>query len=807
MNGKAICLNLLNAESERAVQEIIDSVEEMKEPNNWTAIDNRESNFNIVTNQASTGGKAATELMTNMVDAILTKCAIQKGIDPKNRDQAPENMYEAVDRLVINLRGGKLVNADKIWLKDYSLKNLIIGISGSQDSTRISEDWPCYTFVDNGEGQHPNDFQNTFLSLSARNKSDIPFVQGKYNMGSSGVLAYCGTKWFKLIVSRRFDSTGSWGWTIIRRRPEKGVPIAEYFHINGIIPSFQTDSLYPLCKNDGDQYDGVMLKTGTVVKLYDFRVGRKFKSFRGAREAFNENLIETILPFRLMDFRWAPSSKRGGDRAHGIDARPFYGMEYILRRSADDGDENASIADKIQVGTIDNPELGQIDITAITFPLRQDNKDPLPGWLKPNRSNFRVFHTVNGQVQYKQTRGFLSSCGYSGIKDRIVVLVDASRLNEETQFNLWKGDRENIIQNATGERYLALINEAIKSSPSLDDWKQQVAREDFKRISTKDTNDLFQKLVESDSDLIDLLDHRDPTIKLPNTKVDEKQFEGKFDPTFLEFSRNYNIDPLEIPLNKPRAFKAATDAVNEFFTRPDNKGRLFISNSLVRERFAVRHILYNGRLTVFLELVGNGSMAGEIYNFDLGLHSDSMPIPVTRPVSVKILSAEDGKIKPPKPTPRPRPLPNVNEDLKRALPKYVLLTKDGREVLGQTTAIWPEGFTELDGGRITGEDENPIYEINVDNVYHLKYRLRARSETAKDLLSQKYVTGMRLFLLGFENSRINVLKALKEGENVEVFNDMVDEFRGIAARAAASVVLWLTDQLPKIIDLPEETVE
>ena len=159
MNDKVVCLNLLNAESERAVQEIIDSVEEMKEPNNWTAIDNRESNFNVVTNQASTGGKAATELMTNMVDAILTKSAIQKGIDPKNRDQAPENMYEAVDRLVINLRGGKLVNADKIWLKDYSLKNLIIGISGSQDSRRISADWPCYTFVDNGEGQHPNDFQ------------------------------------------------------------------------------------------------------------------------------------------------------------------------------------------------------------------------------------------------------------------------------------------------------------------------------------------------------------------------------------------------------------------------------------------------------------------------------------------------------------------------------------------------------------------------------------------------------------------------------------------------------------------------
>jgi hypothetical protein len=42
------------------------------------------------------------------------------------------------------------------------------------------------------EGQHPEDFKSTFLSLSEGNKRSTTFVQGKRNMDSSGVLGYCG---------------------------------------------------------------------------------------------------------------------------------------------------------------------------------------------------------------------------------------------------------------------------------------------------------------------------------------------------------------------------------------------------------------------------------------------------------------------------------------------------------------------------------------------------------------------------------------------------------------------------------------
>ena len=65
-------------------------------------------------------------------------------------------------------------------------------------------------------------------------------------MGSSGVLGYCGLKWFKLIVSRRYDASGPWGFTLMRKRPGGGMPIAEYFVLPGNkIPSFKEDSLFP----------------------------------------------------------------------------------------------------------------------------------------------------------------------------------------------------------------------------------------------------------------------------------------------------------------------------------------------------------------------------------------------------------------------------------------------------------------------------------------------------------------------------------------------------------------------------------
>ena len=123
------------------------------------------------------------------------------------------------------------------------------------------------------------------------------------------------------------------------------------------------------------------------------------------------------------------AQKRGGDRAEGVDPRPFYGMEFLLLRShkeqglEDEEEEDAAGEDKIFVGNIRHPDIGEVSVSAILL------KRKIPGWLKAPQNINRVFHTVNGQVQYKQSRGYLSQqCGFPALKDRVVIVVDASNL-------------------------------------------------------------------------------------------------------------------------------------------------------------------------------------------------------------------------------------------------------------------------------------------------------------------------------------------------------------------------------------------
>ena len=110
---------------------------------------------------------------------------------------------------------------------------------------------------------------------------------------------------------------------------------------------------------------------------------------------------------------------------------------------------------------------------------------------------------------------------------------------------------------------------------------------------------------------------------------------------------------------------------------------------------------------------------------------------------------------------------------------------------------WPDGFTELDGGMIDDlGDEGTVYKINYDNTYHLKYRLGARGDIARDVVTEKYILGMRILMLGYEHA----LRAKGKGEAANGLAEYQDDFRRMAARGAAATVLALAENLPKIVD-------
>jgi hypothetical protein len=813
MDFKKLCLSLLAAESEAEVEKIMSSHPEFQDQGNWRPLDGRETNFNVTSNQASDGGKALTELMTNMVDAVLLKHAHLKGIDPKGA-AAPSTMYEAVDQLVYNMRGGKLVNLGPKhqWLSDFAQNNLAIGITGAKSK---SEGLPCYTFADNGEGQSPDNFESTFLSLSAGNKKSIRFVQGKFNMGSSGVLGYCGRRWFKLIVSRRYNKSGPWGWTLMRRRPGdvNALPIAEYFvGPGGKIPRFDAEELYPFHTAKKSRYDGMHLKAGTIVKLYDYQIGSRFLSFRGSREALNENLVETILPFRILDLRQKPTEGKGKDREQGVDPRPFYGMEFLLLNSHKetglDDEEEASAEGKVAVGQFSLPDLGMVSISAIVL------KREIPAWLKPTNSNNRVFHTVNGQVQFKQTRGYLSTtCGFPALKDRVIVVVDASNLTFAGHNEVWKGDREHLRSTQDGERYVEAVTRTIRESEALKDLQSKVAAAELDRAAKTESNTLFQKLVDSDSNLAGLLSSRDPSIKLPasgGAKPNGKEsgtkddFKGAPSPTFVRLEERFAEGNIEVPLGRSRPVTARTDAENGYLQRADYPGRVMIEDAL-RNKFAIREHLKDGRLTLYLSPEAKEIALGDLFSFKIGLFdgtmgetvfSDDVNVMIVAPVEdAERDKAEKAKIKP-KSGAGENKVGKGEDAPTHGLPSYVLLTRDGREISGQQTELWQDDFSEKDGGIIDDLGNESVYKINYDNVYHQKYRKAAQGEVARAVVTEKFILGMRILLLGCEHA----LRSMKENKGNSDMAEFYDDFRRMAARGAASTVLALAENLPKIVD-------
>ena len=154
---------------------------------------------------------------------------------------------------------------------------------------------------DDGEGQHPEDFEATFLSLLRGNKNEIHFVQGKYNMGGSGAIVFCGKRRYQLIASKRYDGSGLFGFTLVRKHPltpeeakTKKSTWYEYLLIDGKIPAF------PIAELDLGLL-GRKFTTGTIIKLYSYELKGNRNIRRDLRRSINEFLYAPALPIYMIE--------------------------------------------------------------------------------------------------------------------------------------------------------------------------------------------------------------------------------------------------------------------------------------------------------------------------------------------------------------------------------------------------------------------------------------------------------------------------------------------------------------------------
>ncbi len=575
---KQLFFKLYNAQNETDLQTVIDSTPLFQDQENWYPLGDNENNFGTIENQQASAIGALIEKFTNSIDATLMKKCYELGIDPKSAD-APKTMQEAVDRFY----GEK-----HQWLSSDFVKKESLGIQVIADGITKKKSARTYdtslTIYDDGEGQDPKDFENTFLSIGKGNKNDILFVQGKYNMGGTGSIVFCGKNRYQLIASKKYDDSGAFGFTLIRKHPfseedkrTKKNTWYEYLKIEGKIPSFSIESL-----NIGLHQKE--FTTGSIIKLYSYDLPEGARSVisKDLKDRVDEFLFEPALPILLVDNKERYPKDRELKRVS-------FGLKKRLEK-----DESKYIEDYFTLD-LDNSTAGKMKITSYVFKTKIGDKNVTKSRETIRNEFFRskmyVVFTMNGQVQGHLTNEFISrSLKFGLLKDHLLIHVDCTNMEYDFRSQLFMASRDRLKE---GEEYRFLRDLLTKELKNSKLAKIHKDRKDSISVDSADTSELiksFTKNLPLNSDLLKLLnktfdiekedDKKKKKSKPKKNKKskEEEEFTPQRFPSFFKFKGSKNgVNAIKIEKGKSRTIQFSTDVENHYFDRDDDSGEITIS--------------------------------------------------------------------------------------------------------------------------------------------------------------------------------------------------------------------------------------
>ncbi len=685
--------SLYQAPIEDAVNNIIISNPIFHDPNNWHPFDDNEGNFSTVENQQANPIAAVVEKLTNSIDALLMRKCYEAGIEP-NSTEAPKSMEEAVRRFY------SFENFDNPSYRRQIAED--IQILADPNSPKMNTSLIIY---DNGEGQHPQEFPNTFLSFRRGNKNDIRFVQGKYNMGGTGAIIYCGENRYQLIGSRRFDATGAFGFTLIRMHPmthdeelTKKNTYYEYFCPNGSIPQFHIEEL------DLNLHQR-KFTTGTIIKLYSYDLPSGTRSVISSdlNQSINEFLHKPMLP------------------AYIIDRKERYPKDKVLRGimfglSAKLQDNREKHVDReITLNITGNDEVGNIKVHATLFKLKS-NDMPFKKFRESIqnayfKNNIRIAFSLNGQVHGFYTSEFITkSLKWKLFKDYLLIHVDCTHLSLRYRNNLFMASRDRLKNGKEADHIRRLLADHLRKSELSDIYKQ---RKDFQSADTGDTNDLlksFSKDLPLNPAMLKLLKQTFKLEEINNSKKGNKQkqpkpnkppiktepFVSKRYPSVFTIEGKANNDGKVlkgIPFGGNKTIKFCTDVEDEYFDRIKDKGdlKLYILNHGpndtkggnapgaprdIEDVFqVVKSNPHDGTIRVNLQPKSNVQVGEEIeIRADLNtVEKPDEPFQVVFYVKIEQMKVKD-------PKPEEPEVPQIG------LPEMILVYRDDKE--GVTTWTW-----------------------------------------------------------------------------------------------------------------------
>lgn len=581
---------LIRADTEVEVIEILRDAGYWGDPAAWRLFSDSENNYSSIGNQQADAVAAFVEKIINSVDARLVDAARMAGVDPEG-PEAPKSMREAVAKF---FEGKDAPREDDGRIAEWEERATVEGrlLTVSATGLMPKHGQPSLSVADHGEGQTPDSFPKTFLSLQQSNKLRIPFVQGKFNMGGTGALRFSK---LQLVVSRRNpallggdapDRDREWGFTIVRRfDPEGGSRSSVFKYLAPVelpdndlpgVLSFASDE-FPIFPEATSELRGAYERKtsyGSLVKLYEYTwSGVKsniISSGDGLLRRIDVSLPELALPVRLFECRPEYKGHAGSFATNALG---------LVSRLDRDKDGNLEGGDPMS-GVIALDDGTQISLRTYVF----ESKEKALSYR--NRASGVVFG-VNGQQHATKSVDFFTRgrVGLSYLADSMLVYADCSEIGGRAREDLFMNSRDRLATTDLSKQLETKLESYLKNEPTLRKLQNQrraKAIED-KLEDDKPLNDVLQGLMKNNPLLSKMFLKG---LKLPapfppgggttgTGSGSGGAFVGKRHPTYFRFRDHKDGDALrrKCHIGSRTRISLETDVEDSYFVRAREPGK------------------------------------------------------------------------------------------------------------------------------------------------------------------------------------------------------------------------------------------
>ncbi len=598
---KGMALELLHADSEADVMKILKDHGLWDNPNLWRLYGDKEGNWAAVGNQQAVGEAAIVEKVVNSADSRLMLECMRRGIDPESVD-APTSLRDAVAMFYEGKRAeedeaGTLIN----WAsakRTEAARHITLAATGDHPARGRRPKNMCITIVDQAEGQSPDRLPQTILSLNAKNKQRIRFVQGKFNMGGSGALRFCGQLGLQLVISRRHPdlakyeygddpSVEQWCVTVVRREEpsnRSGDPVhSEFTYLaplcaddtprKGVVLRFEADEL-PILPHQNEPY-ARNASSGTAIKLYEYKTLVKQSNVLmkdGLLYALERLLPEVALPIRIHECRRNYKGKEGS-------------FETTL----------SGLVVRLEDGKGDNLESG-FPLTARLRAAGLDMRARIYAFKEGKAATYLdnegVIFMINGQ-----SHGYLpnsiftrpKAVGFSRLKDSLLVLVDCSGLSVRQREDLFMPSRDRLSKEPIRYEVEREVEAMLKKNHELRRLQNDRRAQEVESTLSeeKPLEEVLGKVLKA-SPMLKSLFLQGQRLTNPfggrsgknkgsgsGSHNGNESFKGKRHPSFFKFTDiNYGeVFKRSCEVGRRVRIKFDTDVENEYFDRATDRGR------------------------------------------------------------------------------------------------------------------------------------------------------------------------------------------------------------------------------------------